>query len=347
MKIKLSLFAFACIALLAFKNVGNELWVTPANWPAPVYNFPNNPLTANKIELGRALFYDPILSRNNTISCANCHSQYSAFTHADHALSHGIEDKIGNRNSPTLMNLAWQSNFMWDGAVNHLDMQPLSPIHNSVEMDESIENVVAKLQASNIYPPKFYNAFGDSVISGEHMLKAISQFMVTLISCNAKYDSVMRKQAVFTAQQLNGYNLFKTHCAACHTEPLFTNGKFMNNGLAIDTTLNDLGRYIVTQNPADSLKFKVPSLRNVEFSYPYMHDGRFKNLSQVLNHYTAGINKTSTLAAELQKSVMLTSNQKVDIIAFLLTLTDKSFLFNNDYSYPRSFFSAGSEGFKK
>jgi len=339
LKHKLLLLSLLCFAIVAFRSAQDSLFVVPSNFPKPVYDFSKNSLTANKIQLGRALFYDPILSRDNLISCASCHSQFSAFTHTDHALSHGIDDKIGFRNSPALMNLAWQTSFMRDGAINHLDMLALAPMSNPDEMDENITHVVLKLQANKLYPKLFLEAFGDSVITGEHTLKAIAQFMLTLVSSNSKYDSVMRKQSVFTSQEKNGYVLFKKNCASCHTEPLFTNDKFRNNGLPIDTTLNDFGRYRVTKNPSDSLKFKVPTLRNIEFSHPYMHDGRFKKLSQVINHYTNGIEKNKTLAPELQKAIVLTSNEKVDIIAFLLTLSDKSFLFNPTYFYPKDIFS--------
>lgn len=286
------------------------------------------------------MFYDPLLSRDTTISCASCHSQFSAFTHIDHALSHGIADKIGTRNAPALMNLAWQKTFMRDGAVSHLDVLALAPMSNPLEMDEDIEHVVAKLQATKHYPRLFLRAFGDSVITGEHTLKAITQFMLTLVSSHAKYDSVMRKQAAFTAQERNGYALFQKNCASCHKEPLFTDDSFQNNGLPVDATLNDWGRYQVTRQPADSLKFKVPTLRNIEFSYPYMHDGRFQKLSQVMNHYTSGIAKSPTLARQLQHPVALSANEKVDIIAFLLTLSDKSFLFNPQYFYPKEIFAA-------
>lgn len=325
----------SCFVILAFHYTKEIPFETPRNWPQPSYDFKKNPLTKSKIELGRALFYDPILSRNSTISCASCHSQYSAFTHIDHALSHGIDDKIGIRNSPALMNLAWQKLFMHDGAINHLDVQSLSPITNALEMDETLANVVSKLQKSKTYSNLFYKAFNDSIITGEYVLKSIAQFMLTLVSSNSKYDSVMRKQTVFTEQETKGYHLFKKNCASCHTEPLFTNYQFMNNGLAIDTSLNDLGRYGIKKLASDSLKFKVPTLRNIEFSYPYMHDGRFKKLSQVLNHYTNGIVKSKTLAKELQQPLILTSNEKVDITAFLLTLSDKSFLFNPKFSYPK------------
>jgi len=224
---------------------------------------------------------------------------------------------------------------MRDGAVNHLDMQALSPLTNVVEMDENMPHVIAKLQAEKFYPSLFYNAFGDSIITGEHTLKALSQFMLTLISCNAKYDSVLRNQSIFTEQENRGYKLFQKNCSTCHIEPLFTNDKFMNNGLPIDTTLYDYGRYSVTHNTIDSFAFKVPTLRNIEFSYPYMHDGRFKKLSEVLAHYTAGLKHSQSLAIELEKPIELSSNEKVDIIAFLLTLTDKSFLFNPQFSYPK------------
>lgn len=174
-----------------------------------MYDFSKNSLSQSKIDLGRALFYDPILSRNNTISCASCHSQYSAFTHIDHSLSHGIDDKIGNRNSPALMNLAWQNSFMYDGAVNHLDVQALAPINNPLEMDENMAHVIEKLQNKKLYKTLFYKAYKDTVITGERTLKALSQFMLTLVSSNSKYDSVMRKQKQFTLQEDKGYQLFK------------------------------------------------------------------------------------------------------------------------------------------
>jgi cytochrome c peroxidase len=326
------------LTLLSFVYNDDPIFVIPKNWPKPTYNFINNPLTKNKIKLGRALFYDPILSLDNTISCASCHTQYSAFTHVDHALSHGINDKIGKRNSPALMNLAWQKLFMYDGAVNHLDMQALAPISNPIEMNEDIGHVISKLQKTKLYPLLFYKAFNDSTISGERLLKSFSQFMLTLVTFNSKYDSVMRKESQFTDMEKKGYQLFKKNCESCHKEPLFSNYEFMNNGLAVDTTLKDFGRYGVTKFSSDSLKFKVPSLRNIEFSYPYMHDGRFNKLSEVLNHYTSAIVKSKTLAQELNDPINLDKNEKVEIIAFLLTLSDKSFLFNPQFSYPKKVF---------
>jgi cytochrome c peroxidase len=298
----------------------------PSNWPKPVYDFSKNPLTKAGIELGRKLFYDPILSRDSTVSCSNCHLSFTAFTHVDHAVSHGIQDRIGTRNSLALSNLAWSRHFMWDGAVNHLDMQALAPIAHPAEMDENIAHVVQKLRRSLPYPTLFLRAFGDSLVSGERVLKAIAQFELTLVSSNSKYDRVQSGAEQFTEQEQNGYRLFQKNCASCHTEPFFTNQGFEKNGLPVDTFFNDFGRMMVTQNPLDSLKFKVPTLRNIEFSYPYMHDGRFKKLREVVQYYAQ--------SPTFEGKITLTPNERVDLVAFLLTLTDKEFLFNKDFGYP-------------
>ncbi len=338
MKKTLVIITLISFIFTAFKPEDLVLFQKPRNFPSPVYDFSKNPLTKEKADLGRALFYDNILSKNNTISCASCHSNYNAFAHTDHALSHGIHDSIGTRNAPALINLAWQKIFMWDGAVNHLDMQALAPIHNKIEMDERIENVVKKLQATTLYPAMFYKAYKDSIITGEHILKAMSAFMLTLVSANSKYDSVKNGYARFNAQEQSGHLLFSKHCNVCHKEPLFTNYHFDNNGLKPDPTLSDIGRMAVTKNKADSLKFKIPTLRNIEFTYPYMHDGRFKNLNEVINHYTSGILQSPTLSTHLQKPIQLTPNEKVDLIAFLLTLSDREFIFNAKHAYPRNIF---------
>ncbi len=307
----------------------------PKGFPKPVYDFKNNPLTEEGFQLGRNLFYDPILSKDNTISCASCHLQQTGFTHVDHDLSHGIEGKIGTRNALTLQNLAWAKDFMWDGGVNHLDVQAIAPITGENEMNETLENVVAKLQKSEKYNSLFEKAFGTKKITGQLTLKAISQFVVSLTTSNSKYDKVIRKEEKFTEMEQKGYDLFNINCASCHQEPLFTSGKFENNGLAIDGTLNDFGRMKITQNPKDSLKFKVPTLRNVQFTFPYMHDGRFITLNQVVNHYNSDIQKSKTLANQLQKPMQLSDNERTEIVAFLKTLTDNEFLFNKRFSFPK------------
>ena len=306
----------------------------PKGWPKPNYDFSKNPLTEEGFQLGRQLFYDPILSKDSTISCASCHLQATGFTHVDHSLSHGIDGKIGTRNSMTMMNLAWSKSFMWDGGVNHLDVQPLNPITSLVEMNETLANVVLKLRKSDKYKSLFFAAFGDNNITGQRILKALSQFELMLVSSNSKYDKVMRKEAVFTNQEQNGFQLFKTNCASCHSEPLFTNGNFENNGIPLDSTLNDIGRQRITEKPEDYLKFKVPTLRNIQFTNPYMHDGRFNKLTEVIKHYNS-IGNNKNVSKQLRKTINLTDNERVDLVAFLLTLTDNEFLFNKSFSYPR------------
>lgn len=339
MKYFLLLFLGISFSLISFKKFEKELFFFPKKWPKPVYDFKANKLNEKTIHLGKALFYDPILSANNTISCASCHSPYNAFTHVDHDLSHGIDDRIGTRNSPALMNLAWKKNFMWDGAILNLDMQSLAPISHPDEMGNNISKVVEDLNKSPRYRKAFFLAYKDSIITGERTLKALSQFMVTLISADSKYDRVKAKKEKFTTQEQNGYKLFQKNCSSCHKEPLFTTDDFTNNGLKVDATLNDFGRMKITNKAEDSLRFKIPTLRNIEFSFPYMHDGRFKKLSQVIDHYQSGIQVSKTLDKRLENKVIFTSNEKVDLIAFLLTLSDKKFIFNPNFSYPKDFFN--------
>ncbi len=341
MKSKIYLLFIVVFGSVAFRSDYFELEY-PEHFPKSTYEFSKNPLTTEKVELGRALFYDPVLSKDNMISCASCHSPYNAFAHTDHDLSHGINDEIGTRNAPALFNLAWQKTFMWDGAINHLDMQALAPISHPKEMGETLKNVISKLQNKNIYPLLFQNAFQDSIITGEHILKALSQFQLTLVSANSKYDQVKKGIVEFSPQEENGYQLFQKNCNSCHTEPLFYNlpsdkegNTFANNGLPIDTTLNDYGKWMITKQSADSLKFKIPTLRNLSYTYPYMHDGRFRKLKNVLNHYTQDISKSSNSISDIKNNITLTSNEKVDLIAFLLTLNDKEFVFNKKHQYPK------------
>jgi cytochrome c peroxidase len=305
-------------------------------WPEKVYNEKNNPPSTEKKELGRLLFYDPILSSDNTISCSSCHLSYTAFTHTDHAVSHGVFDRVGKRNAPALFNLAWKKNFMWDGAVHNLDAQAMAPIENVLEMNETLANVVKKLNERKFYREYFFQAWGDSLVTGERVLKSISQFMLSFVSNQSKYDEVLAEKKTFTEQEQKGYVLFQKNCNACHTEPLFTNDEFKSNGLPFNDTLNDFGRSAVTTFRQDRLTFKVPSLRNVEMSFPYMHDGRFKTLQQVLNHYTSLTGDEENISPPLNHSVNLSSNEKQDLIAFLLTLTDHEFLTRKDYQFPQT-----------
>ncbi|RZK41213.1 MAG: cytochrome-c peroxidase [Pedobacter sp.] len=305
----------------------------PGNFPEPVYNLAGNPVTEDGFLLGRALFYEPRLSRDNTITCGSCHIQSSAFTQHGHDVSHGIDDRLGTRNSPPIMNLAWNKAFMWGGGVYDLDLQPIAPITAHEEMDESLENVFAKLQAMPKYTSMFKAAFGSEQITTSRFMKALSQFMVMCISSNSKYDKVMRKEgnASFSTEELDGYLIFKEKCASCHSEPLFTDGSFRNNGLG-PSAINDLGLYISTLKEEDRYKFKVPSLRNLKYTAPYMHDGRYLTLSGAIEHYNSEVQQTPNLDPSLiktdKKGIALSTNEKGKIIAFLSTLNDEEFITN-------------------
>ncbi len=307
----------------------------PPGFPVPVYHFETNEVSEAGFELGRKLFYDPVLSANNTISCSSCHLQTAAFTHRDHSVSHGIFDRLGTRNSPPIMNLAWSTGFMWDGGIFDLDLQPVAPITNHVEMDDSLVNVLNRLQQSAQYPALFKKAFGSAEVTSANFLKALSQFMVMCVSSNAKYDSVMRHQASFTATENEGYLLYRQKCGACHAEPLFTDNTFKNNGIGV-SMVNDVGRYAVTLNEADKYKFKVPSLRNLAYTPPYMHDGRFFTLDAVLDHYNSEVQKTPNLDPLLQQNnrlgIAITAAEKVKILAFLQTLNDRIFVTDKRFS---------------
>ena len=296
----------------------------PTHFPTATYPFNSNPVTEAGFELGRKLFYEGKLSRDGSISCGSCHLQSAAFSHVDHTVSHGIDDKLGTRNAPAVQNMAWSSTFMWDGGVHNLDMFSFSPIENPVEMDEKVANVLLKLQATTTYPPLFKAAFGTQEINSTRMMQALSQFMCMLVSANSRYDQfVQGNNDALNATEKEGLTIFRAKCANCHTEPLFTDNSFRNNGLPIG---NDKGRSRITLNPADDYTFKVPSLRNIEKTMPYMHNGSLHSLDAVLDHYQNGIQQTANLDPLLANGLSLTDAEKQQLKAFLLSLTDNDFI---------------------
>lgn len=303
-------------------------WKKPANFPDPVYNFTANPLTVQGFTLGKALFYDGLLSHDGTVSCGFCHQPSAAFAHTDHALSHGIRDQIGIRNVPGIQNKAWQREFFWDGGVQDLDLLPIAPIQNPVEMGDTLANVLKKLRNDPRYPSLFEAAFGTKEITTERTMKALSQFMLTLVSANSRYDKAVRNEGpALSEQETRGLTLFKAKCATCHATDLFTDNSFRNNGLPRipNPKVDDIGRGAITLKIEDNYKFKVPSLRNVERTFPYMHDGRFLTLEQVLNHYATGITDSPALDPSL-RGLALSKQDQADLIFFLRTLTDTEFL---------------------
>jgi len=338
---KLSLVLLGLVTLFACSNsteTANYVPIPlqlelPTNFPEFAYNLDNNPITDAGFELGKRLFYEGKLSSNGAIACAFCHEQAFAFTHHGHNLSHGVNGGIGLRNAQPIQNLAYQTSFMWDGAASHLDLQPILPITSELEMGETLSNVIVKLQQDSYYQAQFAKAFDGGEVNTENMLKALSQFMLMMISSNSKYDKYVRQEdnVTLTALELDGLNTFQNKCSSCHASDLFTDQTFRNNGLPINPQLNDKGRFNILENPNDLYKFKVPSLRNVEVSYPYMHDGRFSTLEVVLDFYDSGIVDNGNVDPSLQKAdgtygISLSAYEKESVIAFLKTLTDNQFL---------------------
>ncbi|MNJ86570.1 Cytochrome c551 peroxidase precursor [compost metagenome] len=305
----------------------------PDHFPAPAYSFEGNKQSLPKFNLGRELFYEPLLSSDGMVSCATCHAISHAFAGHNTALSAGVNNLFGPRNSPSIANMAWSPSFMWDGGINHIEVMPIAPLTNPVEMNETLANIVSKLQQSDKYKEFFKKAYGSEEITDQKLLKALTQYMMMIVSDNSKYDQVKRGEATFTDAEQQGYVLFQQKCSQCHTEPLFTDYSFRNNGL--DGSFADEGRFLITQLESDKGKFKVPSLRNVALTYPYMHDGRYYTLNDVLNHYAAGIQHSTTLDPLLENGIPLPGNEKTLLIAFLNTLSDYELLNNSMLSEPK------------
>ena len=314
----------------------------PSNF-APMQIPADNPLTKEGVSLGRRLFYDPILSGDNTQSCASCHQQAFGFTDGGKRFSTGIDGTVGTRNSMSLFNVGYATSFFWDGRASTLEEQALMPIQDPTEMKESLPNMVAELQAHPDYPTLFKKAFGSTTITPELIAKALAQFQRTLISGNSEYDKHYRKEGFMSDEAVNGYllmlDLVGGDCLHCHSDGnvMWGNLNFENNGM--DSAFGDLGLGHITGNPADNGLFKVMSLRNIEYTAPYMHDGRFATLEEVLDHYSEGLVMSPTVnLAKLEYAetggVKLTQKEKGEIVAFLKALSDPDALSNPAYGPP-------------
>lgn len=321
-------------------DTGSSSQTTPLSLPIPP-GFPppqnicaENTITKEGFELGRKLFYDGLLSADGNFPCASCHQQVSAFATTDHTLSHGFADQFTTRNAPGLANMAWYKEFHWDGGINHLEVQPLAPITAPNEMAETVENVLRKLRADSAYRVMFKKAFNSSEISSSQMLKALSQFMGMMVSANSKYDRVKAGKETFSAAEQRGYQIFQQKCSACHTEPLFTDQSYRNTGLAMDNVLKDVGRMRITKKSEDSLKFKVPSLRNVFLTAPYGHDGRFFSVGAVIDHYRSGVINGPTTDPLVKNRIPMDDYDKNDLIIFLRTLSDNEFIADKRFAQP-------------
>lgn len=326
----------------------NHVHLNTGTFPPP--NIPtDNRLTKDGVQLGRMLFYENALSRTNTMSCATCHDQQTGFSDTNR-FSLGVNEMPGGRQAMAVFNMAWNTNqFFWDGRADLLRHQSLMPITDPLEMDETLQNVVSKLQAKEIYRSQFEKAFGTDQVDTFLISKALEQFMNSIVSNQSKYDDYLAGVASLTAEEERGRFLFFTEynpafpnatgadCQHCHGGANFENDRYMNNGLDEDAQITDIGREKVTGNTSDRARFKVTTLRNIELTPPYMHDGRFNTLEEVVDHYNLVKNSTTldaTFRQQLPDGLQLTQVDKAALVAFLKTLTDKTLATNPDYSNP-------------
>lgn len=306
----------------------------PPGFPEPIYDFARYTVTEEGFALGRKLFHDDRLSKHLDVTCGSCHQQHAAYTTFDHDLGHGTNHQHTTRNVPVIFNMAWQHEFEWDGRVPSLQGQMLACLTASEKMDMQEGEAVAMLGGQSEYRELFGKAFGDENISGERIADALAQFVSSLVSADSKYDRVKKGDAVFNSSEALGYALFQQHCNSCHAEPLFTDLSYRNNGLTINPYHADYGRMEVTGRREDSLKFKVPTLRNVMLTGYFAHDGRFMAVSEFLNHYAAGIESSPTLDPSLAGGIPLSDLEKFYLQEFLFTLSDSTLIGDPRFDAP-------------
>jgi cytochrome c peroxidase len=299
----------------------------------------DNPMTEEGVALGRQLFYDPILSADNTQSCASCHDIAFSFTDHGKQFSEGIDGSIGTRNSMSLLNAGWIPSLFWDGRAATLEEQALEPVPNPIEMHLPWPEAMNKLSNHPDYPDLFFKAFGTREIDSMHVVKAIAQFERTMISSDTKWDQYLRGEYTLSQSETKGFEIFFTEkgdCFHCHGTILFTDNLYHNNGL--DSEIKDRGLADVTGNPNDEGKFRSPTLRNVMLTAPYMHDGRFETIEEVIDHYSEGVKWSPTIDPLMkqvsQGGIRLTDEEKQNLISFLKVLTDSTFVKNPDLSHP-------------
>lgn len=316
----------------------------PANLAAAVPTPAHNPFTREGVLLGRKLFYDPVLSANNKISCATCHNPQKAFSDGVALAAHGLSGKALHRNAPALQNLAWMQGWFWDGGAKDLESLTFGPLKHPDEMGQNLAELVTELQNHPEYPALFKAAFQTDTISSYNITRALAQFERTLISANSRYDKFVRNEGdQLDSEELAGLSLFQQKCSSCHATDFFTDFNYHNNGLdqTFSTAFESVawGRGRITGKPEDLGKFKTPTLRNIALTAPYMHDGRFQTLAEVLDHYRAGIKNSSTLAPQLQQNgnpgIPISETEKTQLLKFLQTLTDPEFTSNPDFAAPK------------
>jgi cytochrome c peroxidase len=306
-------------------------FLNPPGFPQPTYNFSSNPLSEEAFQLGKKLFFDGRLSSTGSVYCGSCHQPLAAFTTFEHDRSHGINGNHTLRNAPGIFNMAWFPYFNQDGSANSLWKVYENHITSATEMGETVSNVVSKLQSDTAYKRMFSAAFGSESVTAERMYKALDQYVVSLVSAGSKYDKVMQGQSTFSASEQSGYTFFQAKCSTCHAGTLFTDFSFRSVGLEVDPALNDYGRMRVTGKTSDSIKFRVPSLRNLEFTSYYMHDGRINFPRNVLKFYETGVNQSPNLDPLLTNGISLNQTEEDNLVDFLRTLSDSTFINNSRF----------------
>ncbi|WP_417940904.1 cytochrome-c peroxidase [Flavobacterium sp. RS13.1] len=300
----------------------------PSGFPQLNAFFSQNRPTKYGVELGEKLFSEKRFSADNTISCSTCHIRANAFT--DHnAQAVGIKGRVGLRNTPSLQNLAFLKFYNWDGSKLQLENQPLVPIITHEEMDSSILEVIGKIKDDAAYKDLFAKAFGDETITPERIYKSIAQFEYTLISASSKYDKMKQNKASFTESELQGYQTFQQKCASCHATELFSDQSFRNIGFPLNMNTSEAGRGRVTGIPSDFMSFRVPTLRNIEYTAPYGSFGQFADLRSLLDYFDNGVLDADNLDPIFKdngRRIPLSEEQKNNLIAFMKTLSDAQFL---------------------
>ena len=335
------IFSIVLATIACQKEDGSDresyLFSRPDDFPLPEFEIADVENAKAIFELGRDLFYDPILSRDNTVSCGTCHKPFAAMADLDHQFSHGIDNQMAVRNSPGIFNLAWHKGFMHDGGVNHIELISFAPMTNPIEMDEKLPNVLEKLRNDSDYSIRFKNTFGREVESND-VFEAFTRFMGLMISDNSKYDQWKRNEngVVLEEEERKGLDVFLDKCESCHKQPLFSDFEYRDIGL--DANPEDAGRAQITNVETDHGKFKTPSLRNITLTAPYMHDGRFRTLKQVLDFKSSGVKRSANLDPDLIREdglgIVLSEEEKTQLIAFMASLADYSFTKDKRFHEP-------------
>ncbi|MBD0404284.1 cytochrome-c peroxidase [Flammeovirga sp. EKP202] len=322
--IGITIFIGAC--LFSCEENRQASVISYQNIPAPEHN-EMDPL---KVELGRKLFFDPHLSKDSTVSCAHCHQPQYGFGENVSLSTQGVSHKPLLRNSPALINIAWASGWFWDGGAKNIESLIFGPLTHEDEMGTDLKLLISNINTSTYYKEEFKKAFGVDKVYSAHLARALAQYVRTLISNQSKYDSYLNGKYQFSVKESLGYKVYQEKCSSCHKEPFFTDFEYHNNGL--DTTYSDQheginkGRGRITRVEEDILKYKTPTLRNLFATVPYMHDGRFNSINEVLDHYEKKIQITPTLDSALINGIHFEMSERENLIAFLETLMDSSFL---------------------